>query len=190
MALHYWLGGSDSTFDHLTEQAVYAFQKINNLVVDGRVGPKTRAALEQPSVAVAQTADGRAVEVDKTRQVLLAVADGQIEWIFNISTGTERPYRHPDGRTALADTPVGRFTMYRHVDGWDKGRLGPLYRPKYFHRDGIAVHGYSRVPPYPASHGCVRVTLEAMDFIWSGDLLPIGAPVLVHGTSPGSAGSR
>ncbi|HWI02925.1 MAG TPA: hypothetical protein VNT52_03740 [Acidimicrobiales bacterium] len=37
------------------------------------------------------------------RQLLCAVADGQLEWLF--------------------------------------------------HKDGIAVHGYDHVPPYPASHG-------------------------------------
>ena len=24
---------------------------------------------------------------------------------------------------------------------------------------GFAIHGYSSVPPYPASHGCVRVPI-------------------------------
>ena len=30
--------------------------------------------------------------------------------------------------------------------------------PKYFTWSGIAVHGYTSVPPYPASHGCTRVS--------------------------------
>ena len=56
------------------------------------------------------------------------------------------------------------------VDGVDVDELGALYRPRYFHHDGIAVHGYRSVPPYPASHGCVRVTEAAMDWIWANDL--------------------
>ncbi len=186
LELHYWLATASGAFDDVTQQAVFAFQKVNGLVVDGRIGPRTRAALDQPTIPKTRSEQGRVGEVDKSRQVLLVVKDGEVEWIFNTSTGTERPYRHPDGRTAWADTPVGRFTVYRQVDGWDDGRLGPMYRPKYFHRDGIAVHGYGRVPPYPASHGCVRVSLAAIDFIWSRDLLPVGAPVLVYGIAPGT----
>ncbi|MBA2387718.1 MAG: L,D-transpeptidase, partial [Acidimicrobiia bacterium] len=37
------------------------------------------------------------------------------------------------------------------------------------------------VPNYPASHGCVRVTTTAMDFIWANDLIPLRMPVWVHG---------
>ena len=54
------------------------------------------------------------------------------------------------------------------------------YRPRYFHSDGIAVHGYDSVPSYPASHGCVRVTEPAMDFIWAEKLMPVGSEVWVH----------
>ena len=59
--------------------------------------------------------------------------------------------------------------------------LGPLYRPKYFHEDGIAVHGYDVVPPYPASHGCARLTFAAMDYVWANGLMPMGSTVLVYG---------
>ncbi len=65
-------------------------------------------------------------------------------------------------------------------DGVDVGDLGALYRPRYFHGDGIAVHGYHSVPPYPASHGCVRVTEAAMDWIWATDVMPMGSAVWVH----------
>ena len=44
----------------------------------------------------------------------------------------------------------------------------------------IAVHGYHSVPPYPASHGCVRVTEAAMDWIWANDVMPMGSTVWVH----------
>jgi len=37
------------------------------------------------------------------------------------------------------------------------------------------------VPAYPASHGCVRVTVKAMDFIWDNEILPRGTEVLVYG---------
>ena len=110
---------------------------------------------------------------------------GHAQWTFNTSTGTEKPYTF-EGQKYLADTPVGRFTISRQVDGYDEGPLGRLYRPKYFHPDGIALHGYTQVPPYPASHGCVRFTNAAIDFIWNTNLAPIGATVWVYGHSPGT----
>jgi hypothetical protein len=43
------------------------------------------------------------------------------------------------------------------------------------------VHGYPDVPPpYPASHGCVRVTNAAMDWLWSSGNLLVGQPVWVY----------
>jgi hypothetical protein len=178
--LRFWVGEPDGAFGNLTEQAVYAFQKVNGLTVDGRVGPRTWGALADPVVPQPTSDDGRVVEVDKARQVVLSVLDGALQWIFNTSTGTEEPYQHPDGHTAMADTPPGAHTVYYQFDGWQDGRLGPMYRPRYFHHDGIAVHGYGSVPAVPASHGCVRVSFAAMDFIWAEDLMPLGSDVLVY----------
>lgn len=45
---------------------------------------------------------------------------------------------------------------------------------------GIAVHGSSSVPAYPASHGCVQVTNAAMDWIWATDVMPVGSTVWVY----------
>lgn len=182
--LRFWVGSVDGVYGWLTEQAVYAFQKANGITVDGRVGPATRDALRDPVPLAARSTEGRVMEVDKTHQLLYAVLDGEVEWVFHTSTGTEQPYAHPDGFTATADTPPGRHTVYYEVDGWQEGRLGPMYRPKYFHHDGIAVHGYHDVPPRPASHGCVRVSFDAIDFIWANDLMPVGSTVLVYGESP------
>ncbi len=58
-------------------------------------------------------------------------------------------------------------------------RPGPSLPAAVLHRDGIAVHGYGSVPAYPASHGCARVSLPAMDMIWRERLMPSGATVLV-----------
>jgi len=78
-------------------------------------------------------------------------------------------------------TPVGIFKIDRErPDGWWIGDLGQIYRPKYF-SGGVAIHGSMSVPAYPSSHGCVRVTTKAMDFIWDNDILPRGTQVLVYG---------
>lgn len=85
-----------------------------------------------------------------------------------------------NGQTVQADTPVGHWTVDWAVDGDDIGALGALYRPRYFHPDGIAVHGYHSVPNFAASHGCVRVSEAAMDWIWADHLMPLGSSVWVH----------
>ena len=83
------------------------------------------------------------------------------------------------GGTSIAITPPGVYSTYYEVNKWDVGPLGGLYRPKYFNR-GIAVHGSYSVPPYPASHGCVRVSLAAMDWIWLNNMMPRGTKVVVY----------
>lgn len=176
--LGYWHGTSDETYGYLTEQAVTAFQKVEGLSPDGVAGPATRAALAEAN-RPSTTAKGNLIEIDKGRQVLFVVRSGKVEWTLNVSTGTERPYQ-VNGRTELADTPPGHWTVDWAENGLDVGELGALYRPRYFHEDGIAVHGYPSVPNYPASHGCVRVTEAAMDWIWAQNLMPIGSAVWVH----------
>ncbi len=176
-AAGYWIGGVDGQYGTLTHQAVLAVQKVAGIGRDGIYGPATRQALEAGARPTPTTTSGLAVEVDKARQVVLIVRDGRLEWIFNSSTGTELPYTY-EGQEYLADTPPGRFRITREVDGVRDGPLGELYRPKYFHPDGIAVHGSPSVPAYPASHGCVRVTNQAMDFLFPR--LPIGTTVVVR----------
>jgi lipoprotein-anchoring transpeptidase ErfK/SrfK len=177
--LGYWLGTPDGTYGGLTVQAVMAFQKVEGLQRDGIVGPGTADALDHARRPSPASAGGDLIEIDKARQVLFVVRDGAVRWVLNVSTGTEEPY-WVDGRTELADTPAGHWQVAWAVDGVDVGELGGLYRPRYFQRDGIAVHGYSDVPAYPASHGCVRVSNAAIDWIWAENLMPLGSPVWVY----------
>jgi len=185
--LGYWLGTVDGAYGTLTRQAVMAFQKFNGLPVTGQADPATHAALAQATRPVARSTSGDLIEIDKTHQVVLVVRGGRTQWVFNTSTGTEGPYVY-EGRTYLADTPPGRFRITRQIDGMRVSHLGRLYRPKYFN-GGIALHGSTSIPAYPASHGCVRLTNAAMDFFWSGGFAEIGTPVWVYGVSPGTPGT-
>lgn len=177
--LGYWLGEPDGRFGASTEQAVFALQGVAGLSRDGAVGPATRAALDEGVRPVARSTAGVVTEIDRDAGVIAFVRDGRVELVLHTSTGTFEEYRD-DGRELLADTPEGRFSVSWAVDGWRDGALGRLYRPRYFHPDGIAVHGYPSVPAYPASHGCARVAVEAMDMVWARDLMPRGSAVLVH----------
>jgi lipoprotein-anchoring transpeptidase ErfK/SrfK len=44
---------------------------------------------------------------------------------------------------------------------------------------GIAIHGSEDVPPYPASHGCIRIPMYASNRL--PGMIPVGTPVLVYG---------
>ncbi|MEO7836452.1 MAG: L,D-transpeptidase family protein [Acidimicrobiales bacterium] len=173
--LGYW-GPVDGRFGSLTTQQIYAFQKVHGLPRDGvldgvEIGVLEQAARPGPRGITA----GRSVEVDKTRQVLFVIHDGLVEWVFNTSTGNNRPY----GAGAVAVTPEGRFSFTRQIDGLRISALGALFRPKYF-TGGYAIHGSPSVPPFPASHGCVRLTNAAINFIWDQNVVPLGTPLWVY----------
>ena len=177
-ALGYWNGKADGTFGGQTQQAVYALQKAAGLGRDGVVGPKTQKALDQGVRPKAKSTSGRVIEINLKRQLLMLVDDGKVTEVFNTSTGSMENYEQ-NGSTYLADTPSGKFRVSRQIDGWRHAPLGLLWRPKYFN-GGIAVHGANSVPPYPASHGCARLSIKAMNYLWTNDKIPIKTRVWVY----------
>jgi N-acetylmuramoyl-L-alanine amidase len=177
-ALGYWAGTANGVFGYDTMHAVIALQKVAGLSRDGVVGPKTRAALTKGMRPKPRSTKGDVIEVDLKHQVLLVVHAGHVRRIFDASTGSGA-YYESQGSTHHAVTPKGTYHVYRSVNGWDSGPLGALYRPRYFN-GGIAVHGLASVPSQPASHGCVRVTLHSMDYLWAKKMLPIGRTILVR----------
>jgi peptidoglycan hydrolase-like protein with peptidoglycan-binding domain len=177
--LGYWHGPSDGRYGQLTRQAVMAFQKAEGLGRDGVAGPATLAALVGATRPAPLEPTGDHLEIDLGRQILLVVEGGQTTWVLNTSTGNGEAYAAPGGGTAVAATPTGRFAITREIDGLREAPLGTLYRPKYF-VGGIAIHGSGSIPSEPASHGCARLTNDAMDLLWSSGLAPLGTPVLVH----------
>jgi ribosomal protein L24E len=179
LAEGYWIPGVSGVYDSLTQQAVWAFQKYNNLPRTGSFGLFELAKLNEGIRPVPRSTSGYVTEIDKTHQVIIVANNGHAEWVFNASSGSDHPYTS-QGVGYSAHTPEGNFNFIRSVDGYDKSPLGELYRPRYFTNTGIAVHGYTDVPPYPASHGCVRVSNAAMDFIWAANMMPIGSAVWVY----------
>lgn len=190
LELGFWLKAVDGRFEDTTRQAVMAFQKYYRLKPTGSITPGTAYLLETlTEPATAFTTEGMLAEVDKSRQLLFLVIDGKTVAVLNASTGDDREYEEPDANSpgviirGVALTPEGSFTIDRErPDGWWIGDLGQIYRPKYF-IGGVAIHGSTSVPAYPASHGCVRVSVSAMDMIWEQNLLPRGTTVVVHGGS-------
>lgn len=190
LELGFWLQAVNGDYGVTTRQAVMAFQKYRGLEPNESVDEATAAALGEAQNRVHGHSDsGTLLEIDKTRQLMFLVVDGRTEWAFNVSTGSGIPYVKRDknewGKWVRGDsqTPDGIFTINREFEkGWRPGDLGEIYRPKYFN-GGIAVHGAYKIPAHPASHGCVRVSTPAMDFLWSSGLVPRGTVVWVHSIS-------
>ena len=142
-SLHYALLGPSSYYGYDTYSAVLAFQKVNGLTRTGRVTPYLWSRLVRAGVPRAFIPHGTHIEVSKTKQILFEVVNGKVRNVSHVSTG------------ATGNTPVGRFHVYRLGPG---GSLNGMYYSLYFLR-GFAIHGYHSVPPYQASHGCVRTPL-------------------------------
>ncbi len=186
--LGFWVNGADGDYGITTRQAVMAFQKYMGFPdPSGSVDEQTAQALTVETVRPTSRANsGTLVEVDKGKQVMFFVIDGRTEWILNVSTGNGEEYTEPDQNTpgevisGVSLTPSGLHEVNRErAEGWWEGDLGEIYRPKYF-VGGVAVHGSSSIPNYPASHGCVRVSVPAMDWIWESGLMPLDTSVWVH----------
>ncbi|WP_407318996.1 L,D-transpeptidase family protein [Isoptericola halotolerans] len=178
--LGYFLPEADGAFGPQTQQAVWALQKAAGLGRDAVVGPKTRQALKDGARPSARSSQGKVVEIDLDRQLLLAVEDGRVVRTINASSGNGETFE-AKGRSYRATTPRGTFAVYMERDYLHEStlELGAMYRPKYF-TGGIAVHGSPSIPPWPASHGCIRVSNSAMNWLWDDWGMPQGTTVLVY----------
>ena len=106
------------------------------------------------------------IEIDKTRQILMIVKGGVPYGIIAVSTG----------RTG--NTPVGTFHILWKAPStstWLGSAI--LWRTMDFHGN-FAMHGYPEVPPYPASHGCVREPMWVAN--WTYVHSWVGETVYIH----------
>jgi lipoprotein-anchoring transpeptidase ErfK/SrfK len=186
--LGFWLSKVSGRYELTTRQAVMAFQKYNKLKPTGYVDSTTATLLTQATERVqAKSTSGNIIEVDKDLQVIFFVKDGVTQFALNTSTGSGQYFLEKDQNTngqwaaGRAITYSGHFKINRQrPEGWWEGDLGKIYRPKYFN-GGEAIHGLSVVPGHPASHGCVRVSVPAMDYLWTLDWVTLHLKVWVYG---------
>jgi lipoprotein-anchoring transpeptidase ErfK/SrfK len=156
-ALGYAAPSPRTVFDSDAQQAVYAFQKAQRLERTGVADAAFWQRLARPAEIVPRHSFPTShIEIDKARQILMVVRNGRAVLVSPVSTG------------GGYWTPVGRFSIIRKIPGYDPSPLGVLYKPMYFY-GGYAIHGNPSVPPYPASHGCVRVPNFVADRLYESE---------------------
>ncbi|HET7006104.1 MAG TPA: L,D-transpeptidase family protein [Candidatus Binatia bacterium] len=175
--LGYWVNSEARGNDVSLRHALIAFQKIEGRERTGVLTRKELVALRvAQSPQVLETGYPH-IEIDLAQQVLFVVdvADVPLR-ILPISSGSGEFFTEGD-ETRQAITPMGRFKVYRKIEGWRKSPLGLLYYPNYIY-GGVAIHGAPSVPTYPASHGCIRIPMFASREF--SEIAAVGMVVIVY----------
>ena len=167
-ALKYYPGPIDGAFGTDTLEAVWAFQEVQRLTVNGIVGTATKYALVHPrAYPTRYTHVPTRVEVNLTVRVLVFIRNHTIALISHVSTGGH--YWYPCGSgECYANTPTGSFRALYMIKGWHHAALGYMYNPVYFNYSGFAIHGEynAEVPVNPVSHGCVRIPYDIAQWFY------------------------
>ncbi len=166
-ALGYPCGPVDGNYDYRTRDAVMAFEKVERLKRDGRVGTTVwQRLLSAQTPSPRRSAGGTRCEVDLTRQVLFMITDNKVWKVLHVSTGKN-------------GTRTGHFSIGAKYEGWVRCVTldGEMYYPSYV-VSKTAIHGYRNVPAYAASHGCVRVPVWAAVELYRQ--LPKDTPVDIY----------
>jgi lipoprotein-anchoring transpeptidase ErfK/SrfK len=161
--LHYSTSRS-GIFDDATARAVMAWRKETGMartfsasqaVVRGVLAGKGRFHVKFPR-------HGHHVEADLSKQVLALIDGDRVVRIYHASSGK------PSTPTVL-----GTYHVYRKSPGINSHGM---VHSNYF-IGGYAIHGYADVPPYAASHGCLRVPIPSAWSIYTwvrmGDIVDV-----------------
>jgi hypothetical protein len=146
--------------------AVMAFRKVNGMkrTFNASRGIFKKLADGRGSFHLKYPGAGKHVEVDISRQVMVLANHGKPQYTFHVATGAP-----------ATPTIRGHYHFYSRQPGFNS--VG-MYYSVYWH-GGYAIHGYHSVPPYPASHGCVRNPIPESIFIY--DWVKIGMSIYVYG---------
>jgi peptidoglycan hydrolase-like protein with peptidoglycan-binding domain len=159
--------GVPGLYDARTQRAVLAFRKLADLQRTSVVNAGLFAALAagKGKFVVRYRGQGRHVEGDLTHQVLALIgANNKVERLYPMSSGKPSTPTQP-----------GEFHVWLRVPGTNSDGMVN----SSFFNGGDAIHGYAEVPPYNASHGCLRVPIpdSLSIYDWVGGT---GVPVDVY----------
>jgi lipoprotein-anchoring transpeptidase ErfK/SrfK len=158
--------------DKYMASAVTAFEKWEGLARNGVIGPAVWAKLQtatRPTPTETSPGTNPWIEVDKTKQVLLYCKDGAVVWTLHVSTGS--------ASVGMA-SPSGTWPILRKYAGSTSDKM---YWPMYYWHGSptdLAIHGFSNVPTYAASHGCVRTETWDQDALYP--LISVGMYLYIY----------
>jgi hypothetical protein len=143
--MHYAVSRS-RLWDGATQRAVMAYRKVNGMtrtfsasedIVRRVLAGKGAYKVRHPNL-------GHHAEADLSRQVLALVDGSKLVRVYHISSGKPS-----------TPTVIGTFHVYSKTPGTNaKGMVDSNY-----FIGGYAIHGYASVPPFAASHGCIRTPI-------------------------------
>jgi hypothetical protein len=151
-SLHY-VAPLNGRFDAATGRGFMAFRKVTGLSRNYSAGSSVtrKLAAGRGAFRLRYPGAGRHVEVSIRRQVMVFASGGKVTRIYHVSTG--KP-----------STPTVRGTYRVYMKDGGTNAKG-MVKSSYF-TGGYAIHGYKDVPPYAASHGCVRVPVPSASSIF------------------------
>jgi N-acetylmuramoyl-L-alanine amidase len=170
--LGYPVGPIDGIDGPRTRQGLCAWRRLEGRTASRTALTSSELKAIRTTTRLPAAAKGRGVTVDRTCQTVYYRQDGRFRKVLIASTGSSG---------SLPRT--GDFRIQRKRAGWHTSSLYPasspnMYNTLYF--DGaIAIHGSRSVPAYPASKGCVRVTVKGADYLFAR--MKVGDPVRVIG---------
>jgi peptidoglycan hydrolase-like protein with peptidoglycan-binding domain len=166
--LHYYAGKVDGQYGQDTAEAVWAFKEAQGLPMNAATNTlvtyKFRHDLihpRMPKVLVPKGGRNR-IEINQNDELLVLYRANKVRLILHVSSGGGYHFCDPHGGAcSTAITPDGNYKALSFYHGWETVPLGKMYNPVFFIGTAYAIHGDVPVPWYPASHGCVRIWMDA-----------------------------
>jgi Sporulation and spore germination/Putative peptidoglycan binding domain/L,D-transpeptidase catalytic domain len=161
-------GDDDGRFGPATQNAVLAFQKWEGLNRTGLVDARTKARLATAVRPTPRTRGvaGKRAEILIDRQVALLINANRVVRAIAVSSGKPS-----------TPTPPGDYRVYAKIQRWWSVPFREWLPWALPFVGGIAFHEFGDVPPFPASHGCVRQSFTVAR--WTYDFAYVGMPVRV-----------
>jgi hypothetical protein len=155
----------NGVYNDATSRAVLAFHKANGMARTGHAGTDVYGKVfrGRGRVTLRFPRAGRHVEFDWSRQILILADKGRAFRVFHASSGKPS-----------TPTVFGTYHFYSKTPGTNSEGM---VNSSYFIR-GYAIHGYASVPPYAASHGCIRVPIPNSAYIYGW--IPLGMTIFVY----------
>ena len=185
--LGYYAGPADGRYGPDLEEAVWAFKEVQDLPMRGGNPVITRAfrhdliSPRPPYSKYPAGGPGR-IEINQSIQVLVLYRYNKPHLILHVSSGG-RYYYCNQGSCGYAITPDGKYKALSYLPGNIRVPLGYMENPVFFIGRAYAIHGGDAVPWYPASHGCVRLYDDVVN--WFHKLVTLGKThIYIFGTAP------